>query len=151
MKRRAGVAALLCLVFCTPVLGQDSTGGGRWVTFKVTTTSAGPIAHQIDRTSIQNSWAYKIFWSRQWVVNARTPLTFTDGLWDRVAKGPIGFFTEEPVLLSQEFMVDCAGHRFGTRFVESNRPSEAAAVTPLRKMTWSSLDRFPAVLKTVCL
>jgi hypothetical protein len=151
MRHGAGMAAVLCVVLCTPVQGQYSTEGGRWVTFKETATSAGPIAHQIDRKSIQDSWAYKTFWSRQWAVNARSPLTFTDAFWDRLDKGPIGFFTEEPVLWSQQYMVDCSGHRFGTRFVASNRPSDVSAVTPLRKMIWSSLDRFPAVLKTVCL
>ena len=51
---------------------------------------------------------------------------------------------------SQTFAVDCAHHRFGAQFIDSNLPAEARHKATFETMRWEDLDKAPAVGPAVC-
>jgi hypothetical protein len=124
--------SLSCLCAGAAFAGDDS----RWVPFKPGHNSQGALEHQIDRNTIRQEGPYKIFWTRVWVVKNRQPLVFSTN--------------EQLMFLSEKFAVDCAAHRFATRFIDSNQPEEQRRKTSIAAMRWDGLDKFPAVSRTVC-
>ena len=122
----------LCLCANVAAAADDT----RWITFKNGRNSQGPVLHQIDRDTIHMEGPYRSFWTRVWLVNDRQPLAFTRD--------------EQIEFLSQKFVVDCAQHRFGDQFVDSNFPSERSRKISLAKMRWKAIEKFPAVNQAVC-
>jgi hypothetical protein len=109
----------------------------RWVTFKTSHNSWGLIQHQIDRQTLhQEGPAYWTFWTRQWRAEKKEPL--------------VASYYGMLIFWSQKFAVDCAGRRFGPDFIDSNLPSERKRKAAPATMRWQSLDKFPAVARTVC-
>ena len=124
---------LIPLLLCaTAVLAKDDSA--RWVTFKTGHNKDGVIQHQIDRDTIRQDGPYRMFWTRVWEVGKRQPLIFT--------------VNEKMFFLSQNFVVDCKGGRFGALPLESNRYSDRV-ITP-QQTTWVPLAQVPVVEKSVC-
>jgi hypothetical protein len=120
---------LVCLC-ATAAQGDD-----RWVTFRVGhDINYGVVQHQLDRDSIRREGPYRTFSSREWIVEKRQAMTYTIN--DRL------FF------VSRRYAVDCAHHRFGDRFIDSENAREKGA--SLERMHWIPLDKVPAVDHTVC-
>ena len=108
----------------------------RWVTFRTGHNSYGPIKYQLDRESVRRQGPYLTFQTRIWADNIRQPVTIT--------------INEALFFWSQTFAVDCAHRKFGTRFIDSNLPSEVRQKTTLQSMHWEDLDKVPAVGRAVC-
>jgi hypothetical protein len=108
----------------------------RWVTFQTGRNEWGRIEHQLDRESIRQEGPYKIFWTRIWSDNRKQPMAFT--------------YHERLSFTSQKFAVDCAQHRFGARFIDSNNPAERKQSAKLESMRWRKLEAVPAVRHAVC-
>jgi hypothetical protein len=130
---RASFATVLALLWSAGHAGGQE---GRWITFKTGHNSWGGIEQQIDAHSIAPEGDYKIFWTRVWITNRRQPLMYS--------------FHEALFAVSQKFAVDCAHHRFGDRFIDSDNPDEARHKTSLAAMHWETLDKFPAIARSVC-
>jgi hypothetical protein len=126
---------LVCAVMLS-VFATNSAADDRWVTFKTSRNDWGLIQHQIDRRTIRPEGPYRIFWTRMWRVEKKEPL--------------VASYYGLLIFQSQKFAVDCAGRKFGPRFIDSNLPSERRRKAKPESMRWQSLDRFPAVAKTVC-
>jgi hypothetical protein len=109
---------------------------GQWVTFKTGHDSYGPIEHQIDRTSIRRAGPYFTFQTRIWARQMKQPITIN--------------INEALFYWSQTFAVDCAHHKFGAQFIDSNLPAEARHKATLETMHWEDLDKVPAVGPAVC-
>jgi len=125
------VLLAVCLAGPANARGEST----RWVTFKTARLGTyGPVLHQIDRATIRQEGPYKTFSARIWVVGERQPLVFSTN--------------EQMFFLSQKYAVDCAGRRFGSRFIDSNDPRDKK--TSLQAMTWTRLDKAPAVAQVVC-
>ncbi len=74
------------------------------------------------------------FSARVWVVAERQPLVFSTN--------------EQMFFLEQKYAVDCAQRRFGSRPIDSNDPKDKK--TGLQAMTWTGLNKTPAVAQLVC-
>ena len=126
---------LVIMVFVAAARG--AAADERWVTFKTSHTSWGTIQHQIDRQSIRHespdTWT---FWTRMWRAAKKEPL--------------VASYYGMLIFWSQKFAVDCAAHRFGVDFIDTNLPSERKRKASLATMRWQDLKKFPAVERTVC-
>jgi hypothetical protein len=131
MKIRVAAVAF-CLV-ASGVQAQNSKDG--WVTFKTSRNSSGKIEHQIELRTIKQEGAYRSFWTRLWVPAEKQAMVFS--------------FNEQMFFASQKYLVDCPGRRFGTDTVDSVSPKKEKYAT-VPTMHWASLDKFPAVAKSVC-
>ena len=127
------IVAALC-AFCVGQAQAQAERGG-WVTFKTVNNSRGRIEHQIERRTIKQEGRYKSFWSRLWVVKEKQALVFS-------ANEQLFFWT-------QKYLVDCQVRRLGTDLVDSVEPKKKKYATA-ETMHWASLDKFPAIAKTVC-
>jgi hypothetical protein len=130
--RAAGAIMILCFCFG----GAHAMEAGPWVTFKTGHGDLGKLEHQIDGSSIKQEGRFKSFWTRVWVVREKQPLAFS--------------VNEQLYVWSQKFLVDCGGKRFGASFVDTNLPKEEKRRATEKTTRWESLDKFPAVAKTVC-
>jgi hypothetical protein len=126
------VVAVLVLGSAAHAQAQEN----RWVTFKTGHNNHGPLEHQIDRNSIRQEGGYKSFWTQIWVVREKQALVFS--------------VNEKLFFWSQKFLVDCGGRRFGASFVDTNHWKEEKLRATPQTVRWESLDKFPAVAKTVC-
>jgi hypothetical protein len=127
---------ILTSLFWLCLANEAGADTEQWITFKTGRIGLGAIEHQIDRTSIRQEGPYKIFWTRIWVDKKRQPLVFNAD--------------ERLFFLSQKFAVDCTGRRFGSRFIDSNDPAERKRKVSLQAMRWETMDKVPAVGRTVC-
>jgi hypothetical protein len=125
-------AGLACLCGAGSVAAQE----GRWITFKTGHNGWGRIEYQIDAQSVAAEGRYKTFWSRVWIVQKKQPMVIT--------------IHEALFALSLKYAVDCAQHRFGSRFTDSNDPADVKRRTALTAMRWESLAKFPAIDRAVC-
>ena len=121
----AGLCAL-------PAAAQES----RWVTFKTIRDKWGKTEHQIDRDTIRREGPYRTFWTRAWLPEPKQPLSFSNN--------------QQLYLISQKFAVDCAQRRFASHYIDSTVPTERLKNASLKPLTWETLDKHPAVGKTVC-
>lgn len=127
------LAGLLLIALALPVQAAPA----RWVSFKTGEIAGyGKVIYQLDPETIQPSGGYKLFQARAWVVDQKQPLVFS--------------VHEALLFLAQMYAVDCAGGRFGSRYVFSNMPSQKKRAATLATMTWVDLKTVPAVAKTVC-
>ena len=133
-KAIAGV--LSAVLMGAPASAKLKDDTGRWVTFRIGHNSQGKIEHQIDRRSIKQEGPYKTFWTQLWLPQQHQPLVFS--------------LNEQIVFWSQKFAVDCKGHRFGRRFIDSNNPGDIKVKATVDTVPWESLDKVPAVGSTVC-
>lgn len=125
---------LVAMFFC--IGAAQAADDPRWVTFKTVRNEWGLVQHQIDRRSIRHEGPYRTFWSRMWRVEKKEPL--------------VASYYGALIFWSQKFAVDCTGHRFGRDFLDSNLPSERKRKAGFEKMRWQSLEKYPAVARTVC-
>lgn len=124
---------LLLLSLTLPVLAA----GGSWISFKTGEISNfGKVTYQLDPASIRSEGAYKTFTARAWVTAQKQPLAFS--------------INEQLYFLSQKYAVDCAHKRFGSRFIDSNMPTQKKRIATLDKMDWVDLKKVPAAARTVC-
>lgn len=123
-------------IFFLWLLDAASAQESRWITFKIGHNEWGATEHQIDRDSIRQEGAYKIFWTRIWLDKKQQAMVFNRN--------------EALIFLSQKFAVDCAGHRFGNRFIDSNEPAQMKHKTAIETMRWEKLDKFPPIGRLVC-
>jgi len=94
----------------------------------------GRTEHQVDRRTIKQEGAYKIFWSRIWK-----------------DKQPVAISSNGRLFIwSQKFAVDCAQHRMTARFIDSTAPTDRKRNADLRTVKWTGLEKNPAVDKAVC-
>jgi hypothetical protein len=124
------IISFLCL------MGAARAQESRWITFKTGHNEWGAILYQIDRDSIRQEGAYKIFWTRIWLNKKQQAMVFNRN--------------EALIFLSQKFAVDCTQRRFGSRFIDSNEPAEMKHKTSLQTMRWETLDKVPAMGRAVC-
>jgi hypothetical protein len=124
------------VVFFLWLSGAVAAQESRWVTFKTSHNEWGATEHQIDRNSIRQEGAYKIFWTRVWLDRKQQAMVFNRN--------------EALVFLSQKFAVDCAGHRFGSRFIDSNEPAQMKRKAMIETMHWEALETVPVVGRVVC-
>lgn len=111
--------------------------GDAWVSFKSGEISGfGKVTYQLDRTSIRSEGLYKTFTPRAWRTEQKQPLAFGSN--------------EQLFFLSQKYAVDCAHKRFGSRYIDSNMPSQKKRIATLDKMDWADLKKVPAVADVVC-
>lgn len=123
---------LVLLMLAGAALARDG-----WVTFKTGSEAGyGRVAYQTDAASIRPQGAYKTFAARALVLESHQPLAFS--------------VNEQLYFLSQTYVVDCTGHRFGSRFIASNMPAQRRRAARLEKMRWIDLQKVPAVARTVC-
>jgi hypothetical protein len=135
--RRALLAFTSFAIWTAALPVRAGEDGGRWVTFKVVADSlSGKLDHQIDRNSIRQEGPFKTFQTRILAEESHNPYMHNGG-------------SNDLVLTSQKFAVDCAGRRFGVKFIETNARTPVRP-TPLAKMTWVRLDRYPAIARVVC-
>ncbi len=126
---------VVCLALPASVTAWARGDSTQWVTFKTGRMPGyGQVLHQIDTTTIRREGPYKTFSARVWVIEEKQPLAFNTN--------------EYLFFLSRKYAVDCAQHRFGSRFIDSNNPKENK--TSLQAMRWESLDKDPAVGSAVC-
>jgi hypothetical protein len=52
--------------------------------------------------------------------------------------------------LSQKYVVDCAGRRFGDHFVDSNDPAESKHRPGLTALHWEAFDKTSTIDRAVC-
>lgn len=121
-----------CALYALPVAAQDN----RWVTFKTVRDNWGKTEHQIDRTTIRQEGPYRTFWTRLWLPRSKQPLAISAD--------------QQLYIVSQKFAVDCAGHRFASRFVDSTDPKERKNNADLRTVAWTGLDKNPVIDRAVC-
>ena len=131
------IAAAFCLVASSAQAPGDQSQGDKdgWVTFKTADNRRGKIEHQIERRTIKQEGRYKSFWTRIWVVKEKQAQVFS--------------VNERLFFAAQKYLVDCPGRRFGTDYIDSVTPKKEKYAT-VQTMHWASLDKFPAVAKTVC-
>jgi hypothetical protein len=134
-KMVAAIASIAIFTDASALANRDSENG-QWITFKNSHNSYGQIEHQIDRRSIKQEGAYKTFWTRLWIAQQKQPLAFS--------------INEQLFFWSQKFAVDCKGRRFGSQFIDSNQPRETKIRATVQNARWESLDKVPAVGRTVC-
>jgi hypothetical protein len=108
----------------------------RWVTFRTGHDTYGAIAYQLDRNSIRRQGPYFTFETRAWVERLKQPVTIT--------------VNEALFFWTQTYAVDCARHKFGAQFIDTNMPSEARHKASLATMRWEDLAKVPAVAGAVC-
>ena len=135
MRKKAIVTILLGLCLC-PAGAQARQEKDRWVTFKTGHNNRGRLEHQIDRNSIRQEGRYKSFWTQIWIVREKQALVFS--------------VNEKLFFWSQKFLVDCGARRFGAGFVDTNHWKEEKLRATPQTVRWESLDKFPAVARTVC-
>lgn len=128
MTRTAAI--ILCALCAAPALGQES----RHVTFRTVQDVFGRTEHQVDRGTIKQEGAYKVFWSRIW--KDKQPVAISSG--------------GQLYIWSQKFAVDCANRRFTARFIDSTNPGESKKKTNFQTVRWTGLDKNPAVARAVC-
>lgn len=128
MMRAAAI--ILCALCAAPALAQES----RYVTFRTVQDAFGKTEHQVDRGTIKQEGAYKVFWSRVW--KDKQPVAISSG--------------GQLYIWSQKFAVDCTNRRFAARFIDSTNPGESKKNTNLQTVRWTGLDQSPAVNRAVC-
>ena len=128
------IVAVLCVFCVTQAQALDQKSS--WVTFKTGHNDRGRIEHQIDRNTIRQEGRYKSFWTQIWVVREKQALVFT--------------VNEKLFFWSQKFLADCGARRFGIDFVDTNHWKEEKKRATEKTTRWESLDKYPAVAKTVC-
>lgn len=129
---KSPILMILSAICVLPAAAQDN----RWVTFKTVRDNWGRTEHQIDRTTIRQEGPYRVFWTRIWLPASKQPLAISS--------------SQQLYVISQKFAVDCARHRFVTRFIDSTDPRERSKTVNLQTVTWEGLDKHPIVDKTVC-
>lgn len=126
---------LLLLSLTLPALAAGKPAP--WVSFKSGEISGfGKVTYQLDPASIRNEGGYKTFSARAWRTEQKQSLAFGSN--------------EQLFFLSQKYAVDCAQKRFGSRFIDSNMPSQKKRIATLDKMDWVDFKKVPAVARAVC-
>ena len=125
--------AIGLLMLTLPALAAS----GSWISFKCGEISGfGKVTYQLDPASVRNEGAYKTFTARAWRTEQKQPLAFGSN--------------EQLFFLSLKYAVDCAQKRFGSRFIDSNMPSQNRRNATQDKMDWVDLKKVPAVARAVC-
>lgn len=132
IKRIAPVLLGLCL--CSSGAPAQNAKDG-WVTFKTGHDGRGKIEHQIERRTIKQEGRYRSFWTRIWIPAEKQAQVFS--------------VNEQLFFSAQKYLVDCPGRRFGTDTIDSVAAKKEKYAS-VETMHWASLDKFPAVAKTVC-
>lgn len=126
--------ATIIILLCLP--GVARAQETRWVTFKTGHNDWGAIAYQLDRNSVRQEGSYKIFWARIWLDQKHQPMVVNRN--------------EALIFLSQKFAVNCAQRQFGSKFIDSNDPSQMKRKADPKTMRWVGMDKVPAVGRAVC-
>ncbi len=125
-------AIILCTLCAVPALAQES----RYVTFRTVQDEFGRTEHQVDRSTIKQEGPYKTFWSHIWKPKDKQPVAVNSG--------------GQLYIWSQKFAVDCANRRFAARFIDSTSPGESKKKANLQTVSWTALDKNPAMGRAVC-
>jgi hypothetical protein len=133
LRKVIHTAAVALYLIAPSALALSAKDG--WVTFKISHNSRGKIEHQIELRTIKQEGPYKSFWTRLWVPAEKPALVFSAN--------------EQLFFAAEKYLVDCAGHRFGTDTVDSVSAKKEKYATA-QTMHWASLDKFPVVAKTLC-
>ena len=132
---KKAIPAMLCGLWLCASGAQAQTEKDGWVTFKATANSRGRIEHQIERRTIKQEGRYKSFWARLWVAKEKQALVFS--------------VNEQLFFRAEKYLVDCPARRFGTDLVDGVEPKKKKYARA-QTMHWVSLDKYPAIAKTVC-